>query len=112
MNQNLQKETQILLSNLDRRLQSIELALRNTSAINYKKYLSSTEASEYLKISPSTLFKYTSAKKIQFSKTGKRIYFLTEDLNNFLSSNIIKSRVRENYFDVDSIVNSITKRLR
>jgi excisionase family DNA binding protein len=53
-----------------------------------KKYLSLLEAAEYLGISPSTLYKLNSRRKISYHKpSGKKIYYLIDDLDAWLSQN-------------------------
>jgi excisionase family DNA binding protein len=47
--------------------------------------LTTIEASKYLGVSISTLYKYTHTKAIPFFKpTGRKNYFLKDDLDNFL----------------------------
>ena len=53
-----------------------------------KKILTLDEASKFLGISKSDLYKRTSSKSIPFFKpSGKLIYFLREDLENWMMSN-------------------------
>jgi excisionase family DNA binding protein len=57
---------------------------------NKDEILSLSEASEFLKLSKSCVYKLTSAKKIpHFVPGGKRIYFKKSDLENW----ILNSRV-------------------
>ncbi len=50
------------------------------------------EACEYLRISKSSLYKMTSKRKIPFTKpNGGKMYFLKEDLDNWMLSNKSKS---------------------
>ena len=57
---------------------------------NYEEILSLSEASEFLKLSKSGIYKLTSAKKIpHFVPGGKRIYFKKSDLENW----ILNSRI-------------------
>ncbi len=57
-----------------------------------KNFLTTGQACEYLKISKSSLYKMTSKKKIPFTKpNGGKMYFLKEDLDNWMLSNKSKS---------------------
>lgn len=57
---------------------------------NKDEILSLSEASEFLKLSKSCVYKLTSAKKIpHFVPGGKRIYFKKSDLENW----ILNSRI-------------------
>lgn len=57
---------------------------------NYEEILSLSEASEFLKLSKSCVYKLTSAKKIpHFVPGGKKIYFKKSDLEDW----ILNSRV-------------------
>ena len=57
---------------------------------NYDEILSLCEASEFLKLSKSCVYKLTSAKKIpHFVPGGKKIYFKKSDLEDWLLKNRI-----------------------
>ncbi|MBL4561353.1 MAG: helix-turn-helix domain-containing protein [Labilibaculum sp.] len=49
------------------------------------------EAQIYLDLSISQIYKLTSTNRISFYKTGKRIYFKMEQLDQYLTQNYIKS---------------------
>ena len=51
---------------------------------NEKPFLSINEAADYLGISIHTLYSYNTKKVISFQKVGKTIYYLREDLKNFV----------------------------
>ncbi len=56
------------------------------------EFLNTGETCEYLKISKSSLYKMTSKRKIPFTKpNGGKMYFLKEDLDNWMLSNKSKS---------------------
>ena len=77
------------MSNLqiEETLFNIENSISKLS-IAVKTILSAEEASEFLGIKPSYLYKLTSDKKIRFFKPqGKLIYFKKEDLEAFLLRN-------------------------
>ncbi len=78
------------MKNLDeilRIVKSIESMLESTKAAP----LSVKEASAYLKLTISTIHKMTSAHQIPFYKTGKKIYFLIDDLEAYVFKNRISS---------------------
>lgn len=72
------------LQNLNNRIMSSE---------KKRKYLTLSETADYLKISKSYLYKLTSSNKIDFFKTGKKIYFKLEDLDEHISNNLIKAKM-------------------
>ena len=49
------------------------------------KFLSFKEATIYLCISSSTLYKLTASRQIRFYKPKGKLYFLDEDLLNFMT---------------------------
>ncbi|OJX28776.1 MAG: hypothetical protein BGO86_15555 [Chryseobacterium sp. 36-9] len=59
--------------------------------INPKKTLNSKEAAKYLGIKLSWLDKLCSRNRITFYKTGKLRYFKQDDLDKYLSKDIVKS---------------------
>lgn len=66
--------------------------LMEEQVVNQKKILNLEEASKFLGISKSDLYKRTSSNAIPFFKpSGKLIYFLREDLENWMLSNRIES---------------------
>lgn len=75
------------LLEINNRLQAIEKALTENKTI-----FTPEEAARYLAISKSTLYKFTSAGIIPFSKpNGKLIYFEKVALDNWILSNPSKS---------------------
>jgi excisionase family DNA binding protein len=65
------------------RLQKLESLIIEQNLAN-KQILNFNEASKYLELSHSHLYKLTSASSITFYKpTGKKLYFKREDLDNF-----------------------------
>ena len=70
------------------KLNSIEALLLNQKS----KPLTLQEASSYLNISPSHLYKLTSQAKIpHFKPTGKKLYFNQTELNQWLLRNPVKT---------------------
>ena len=76
-----------LLSQKLDNLQGISEKIYKVIVTASKDLLSLDEASEYLTISKSDLYKKTSQKIIQFYKPGKHIYFKKSDLDNFILAN-------------------------
>ena len=50
------------------------------------------QAAEFLSISKSALYKYTSEKRLPYYHTGKRIYFKTAELAEWLTKHRITTR--------------------
>ena len=73
----------------------------------YKKVLSVNEASEYLNISVSWLYKLTHLKKIpHYKPNGKMIYFKKSDLNSWLLRNRIDSEEESEQKAIDNIIHN------
>ncbi|MCP9761479.1 helix-turn-helix domain-containing protein [Lacihabitans soyangensis] len=69
------------------RLDQIEQLILEQS-INSKEILNFTEATKYLEVSASHLYKLTSANILPYYKpNGKKLYFKREELNEWLLSN-------------------------
>jgi excisionase family DNA binding protein len=61
---------------------------------NQKKFMDLSEACEYLKLKPATLYSYNVNRVIPFYRLrGRKIYYRIEDLDNFImnDANLIKS---------------------
>jgi excisionase family DNA binding protein len=70
-----------------------DVQLLTLSMIATKKALTLREAARYLNMAESTLYKYTSASVIPFSKpNGKKIYFDRDLLDQWLLGNSSNSR--------------------
>ncbi|MBN1970786.1 MAG: helix-turn-helix domain-containing protein [Candidatus Delongbacteria bacterium] len=66
--------------------------LEKNQAVSTKKYLSLEEAAEYLNLSKSTLYTYSSKGLIRFFKLrGRKLYFTVNDLDRFIERQSIKS---------------------
>lgn len=73
---------------IEQRLERIESLL-----IEQKKVLNFNEATEYLSVSKSHLYKMTSTMQIpHYKPNGKRIYFKREELENWLLRNRITTK--------------------
>ncbi len=55
------------------------------------KLLNVEEVADLLRLKPSTIYKYTSGRKIPFIKRGKSIFFDEDDLKDWLNSMKIKA---------------------
>jgi excisionase family DNA binding protein len=49
--------------------------------------MSLVETAQYLGVSKSAMYKFTIDRKIPFNKFGRRIFFYTKDLDNWLKDN-------------------------
>lgn len=75
-------------TNIEKELQEIKQLLSK----QVSKPMTLNEASAYLNLSKSTLYKMTSEKKISYFKpAGKKIYFLKSQLDNWILRNPVKS---------------------
>ena len=66
---------------------------------NERKFLSLTEAAEYLGLQKSTMYSYCHKRVLNFYKIHNRLtYFLKEDLDNFIlnEQNLVKSQSQIN----------------
>jgi len=53
------------------------------------------EASEYLGVSKSYIYKLTHTRMIPFNKFGKRIIFFTKELDEWIKQNALRVKTRE-----------------
>ena len=78
----------------------------------FKEFLTLNEASEYLDLSKSALYKMTSKKEIPFyNPGGKKIYFKKEELNNWITNARVDSSL-EVELDVTSYLSRTNKNLK
>jgi len=73
-------------------LSDIRKLMEFSTAPQQEKPMSVKEASEYLGSSESHLYKLTSGRKIKHSKRGKRLYFLKNDLDDWMLSQKVQTR--------------------
>ena len=93
------------------KLNEIEVLLKNQHTF-FKKFLTLNEASEYLDLSKSALYKMTSKKEIPFyNPGGKKIYFKKEELNNWITNARVDSSL-EVELDVTSYLSRTNKNLK
>ena len=90
-------------NNINERLQRIE-ALVSSLLVEQKQVLNIQEASEYLGISTSHLYKHTSNNNIPFFRPqGKRIYFKRSELDEWL----LRNRNSSNFALEHKVINHI-----
>jgi excisionase family DNA binding protein len=82
---------EIILQKLDR----IEKAIENIKTVNPVQVnnapMNVKEVSKYLNLSVSAIYKLTSTSEIPHYKSGKRLYFKKEDIDEWIFSNRIKT---------------------
>lgn len=96
-NQNQQPITMVVLpkETLDEIMEVVHRAAENQEAASKAKddeWLSSEEARQILGVSPKTWQNYRDRGIIPFSQTGRKIYVLRSDLDNYLKSHRIARR--------------------
>jgi len=79
------------LKSINQRIEKIEKILGDGKIPIGKKVFTVPEAQVYLDLSKSQIYKLTSTNKISFYKTGKRIYFKREHLDDYLTQNYMRS---------------------
>lgn len=83
---------ELILAKLDR----IENAIANLKITNPVPTMSAPmnvgEVSEYLKISVSSIYKLTSSSEIPHYKSGKKLYFKKDEIDEWVFSNRIKTK--------------------
>jgi len=63
-----------------------KLVEQNKAEVNIeKKYLSAEEAANYLNLSLNTLYRHTMNRTIKFYKINRKLYFVREDLDEFVT---------------------------
>jgi excisionase family DNA binding protein len=75
--------------------EEIEAFLKGLNQKTIPERMTLVEASQYLGISKSGMYKYTHERRIPYHKMGKRVFFYTKDIDEWLKeqSSRIKSRV-------------------
>jgi len=71
----------------DKYLQIISEEIKSLKKILVEKekpFLTMDEASKYMGLPKNTLYQYTSKNLLPYYKTGKRVYFKIEELNDFI----------------------------
>lgn len=80
------------VKSLNQQLDKIEGILLNEKPNSSEDILTIDEAADYLKLNKRTLYRYISTNKIPFYKTGKRVYFKREHLNEYMTRHYCSSR--------------------
>lgn len=76
---------------IQKEIEELKKLLKQTNLLN-KEILSVEDATEYLQLSKSCLFKMTSKREIPFYKPGgKKIYFKRSELDNWITSAKVES---------------------
>jgi len=73
----------------------IEAFLKGLNHKTTPERMSLSETAQYLGVSKQTMYGYTSSRKIPFHKFGKRIFFYTQELDNWLKYNAPRYKSRE-----------------
>ena len=81
-----------ILERLDRIEKAINSINISTPIPVNKAPMGVKELSEYLKLSDSAIYKLTSTSEIPHYKSGKRLYFKKEDIDEWIFSHRIKTR--------------------
>jgi excisionase family DNA binding protein len=83
---------ELILERLDR-IEKAIAALNATNPIQINNApMDIKDLSEYLKLSVSAIYKLTSTSEIPHYKSGKRLYFKKEDIDEWIFSHRIKTR--------------------
>jgi excisionase family DNA binding protein len=83
---------ELILARLDR-IEKAIASLNNTNPIQVNNApMDVKDLSEYLKLSVSAIYKLTSTSEIPHYKSGKRLYFKKEEIDEWIFSNRIKTR--------------------
>lgn len=89
------------MENIINKLEELEQTIKK-QFISSKVFLTLEEASEYLQLSKSCLYKMTSKKQITYyTPGGKKIYFKREDLLEWITKSINAS-INECQFETES----------
>lgn len=75
--------------------EEIEAFLKGLNHKTIPERMSLAETAQYLGVSKQTMYGYTSSRKIPFHKFGKRIFFYTKELDNWLKENAPRYKSRE-----------------
>ena len=84
---------EIILERLGRIEEAIAKLNFNGSLTNTNDPMDVKDLSAYLKISASTIYKFTSTRSIPYYKNGKRLFFKREEINDW----IFTTKINSNY---------------
>ena len=82
---------EIILERLDRIEKAIDNLSTNGSIASVNTPMDIKELATYLKMSVSAIYKFTSSSEIPHYKSGKRLYFKKEEINEWIFSRKIKT---------------------
>jgi excisionase family DNA binding protein len=82
---------EIILEKLDRIEKAIEQLNANGPLANTNDPMDVKDLAAYLKISASTIYKFTSTRSIPYYKNGKRLFFKREEINDWIFTTKINS---------------------
>lgn len=89
----------------------IETFLKGLNKKTIPERLSLVEAAQFLGVSKSTMYKHTFSKTIPFNKFGNRIFFYTQELDNWLKENAYRVKTREEISrEADEFMSAAAKR--
>ena len=93
--------------------EEIEAFLKGLNHKTIPERMNLAETAQYLGVSKQTMYGYTSARKIPYHKFGKRIFFYTLELDNWLKNNAprYKSREEIEHEASDYLANAARKKL-
>lgn len=75
--------------------EEIETFLKGLNQKTIPERMGFAETAQYLGVSKSAMYKFTMDRKIPFNKFGRRIFFYTKDLDNWLKNNAPRYKSRE-----------------
>lgn len=81
----------IILERLDRIEKAIDQLSTTGSLTNKNDPMDVKDLAAYLKISASTIYKFTSTRSIPYYKNGKRLFFKREEINDWIFTTKINS---------------------
>lgn len=82
---------EIILERLDRIEKAINKLSANGPLANINDQMDVKYLAAYLKISASTIYKFTSTRSIPYYKNGKRLFFKREEINDWIFTTKINS---------------------
>jgi excisionase family DNA binding protein len=89
----------------------IETFLKGLNQKTIPERLSLVEAAQFLGVSKSTMYKHTFSKTIPFNKFGNRIFFYTQELDNWLKENAYRVKTKEEISrETDEFLSATAKR--
>lgn len=72
--------------------EEIEIFLKGLNQKIIPERLSLLEAAEYLRVSKSTMYKFTHTRRIPYYKFGRSVFFYTKELDDWLKENSLRHK--------------------